>query len=120
MEDNTLPAYHQSIFHQLFEHASDIDCKLLLLDQILEFGDVKDLALLEKLKSSENPKIRDKALKTYEGLIHKLRVAPEDEEKRFSMNLCFIYDEFNVRPAQVDQDLDLNFELNLDLFEMDD
>ena len=119
MEDCALPAYHQSIFHQLFEHASDIDCKLLLLEQILELGDKRDIPLLEELESSESPKISQRAVEVKELLLQNLGIEVSDDNRRFPMNLCFLYDEFNISPTKVDEDLDMDFEVGLDIFDTD-
>ncbi|MDC6364640.1 MULTISPECIES: hypothetical protein [Flavobacteriaceae] len=120
MEDQTLPAYHQSIFHQLFEHASDLDCQLLLLEQILELGDEKDIPLLELLQSHEHQKIQKLATQVKKELLEKLQLPVSDENKRYPMSLCFIYDEFNIRPTAVDDDLEVDFEVGLDIFESEE
>ncbi|WP_222984162.1 hypothetical protein [Flagellimonas meishanensis] len=119
MKDNDLPKYHQSIFHQLFEHAADIDCKLLLLDEILEIGDVKELPLLELLCASEHPEVRKKALKVKAAFYEKMGIIPKNETKRLPMSLCFLYDEFNIRPTKVDKDLNMDFEVTLEIFNTD-
>lgn len=119
MEDSALPAYHQSIFHQLFEHASDIDCKLLLLEQILELGDKKDIPLLEELEASDNPKIRQRAVQVKDLLLQNLGMEVSGDDKLLPMNLCFLYDEFNISPTRVDRDLNMDFEVTLDIFNTD-
>ncbi|NAY90978.1 hypothetical protein GTQ34_03515 [Muricauda sp. JGD-17] len=119
MKDNNLPEYHQSIFHQLFEHAADIDCKLLLLNEILEIGDIKELPLLELLAVSEHPEIRKKALKVKQAFCEKFGIIPKNETKRLPMSLCFLYDEFNIKPSKVDKDLNMHFEVTLEIFNTD-
>ncbi|WP_420601689.1 hypothetical protein [Flagellimonas sp.] len=115
MKDSSLPEYHHSIFHQLLEHASDLDCKLLLLEQILELGDTKEIALLEELENHTNLKISEKASSVKSELLSKLGKPQTEEDTLLPMNLCFLYDEFNISPAKVDKDLD--FGVTLDIFE---
>jgi len=117
MVDNELPKYLQSIFYPLFQHATDLKCKLLLLDEMLEVGDKKEIPFLEELENCEEIKIRNKAFEVKCALQEKLGIASEREKRRLPMNLCFIYDEFNIRPNRVDSDLD--FEVALDIMEME-
>ncbi|PCJ97160.1 MAG: hypothetical protein COA50_05845 [Flavobacteriaceae bacterium] len=49
-----------SIFKQLFD-SSDEESKLVLLDQILEIGDNKEISFLKTLLNDENKAIRDKS-----------------------------------------------------------
>ena len=120
MEDNDLPEYRQSIFHQLFEHAADIDCKLLLLEEILAIGDIKELPLLEHLIISGPPEVKKKAFSVKKAFCEKLGILTKKENKRLPMDLCFLYDEFNIRPSKVDQDLHMDFEVTLEIFDPED
>lgn len=120
MEDSELPEYHQSLFHQLFEHASDIDCKLILLEQILELGGRKDIPLLELLESSESPRIKQRATEVKDILLQNLGIEVDDSKRRLPMNLCFLYDEFSITPTKVDKDLNMDFEVTLDIFDADE
>ncbi len=121
MEDNDLPQYRQSIFHQLFEHAADIDCKLLLLDEILTIGDIKELPLLDFLiASGGHPAIKKKAFEVKKAFCEKLGILPKTEKKRLPMDLCFLYDEFNIKPSKVDKDLHMDFEVTLEIFDPED
>jgi len=117
MAENELPAYLQSVFYPLFQHATDMECKLMLLDQVLEVGDKKEIPFLTELESHEEPKISNKAFEIKCALQSKLGVITESERRRLPMNLCFIYDEFNIRPSKIDSDLD--FEVALDILNMD-
>ncbi|MBO0323256.1 hypothetical protein J0X14_13185 [Muricauda sp. CAU 1633] len=117
MEDHELPKYLQSIFYPLYQHTTDVKCKLMLLDQMLEVGDKKEIPFLEELESSGDPKISNKAFEVKSALQEKLGVISEREKRRLPMNLCFIYDEFNIRPNKVDSELD--FEVTLDIMEME-
>ncbi|MEX0315258.1 MAG: hypothetical protein AB3N18_13865 [Allomuricauda sp.] len=120
MKDNNLPDYHQSIFHQLFEHASDQDCQLILLDQILEIGDEKEFPLLNELKNSIYPDVQKKATRIKHQLHLKLYgPSKPKEKKRLPMSLCFLYDEFNIRPANFNPDSGIDFEISPDIYEMD-
>lgn len=112
-----LPEYHQSIFYPLLEHASDMDCKLMLIEQMLEIGDQKDLALLEELETHENTRISSKAFEIRCALLEKLGIEDPSEKTRLPMSLCFIYDEFDIEPSKIDPDLDMDFGVPLDIFD---
>lgn len=119
MKDNSLPEYHQSIFHQLFEHASDQDCKLILLEQILEIGDEKEIALLIKLENSDQTEIRKKASIIKHQLLNKIYGFVSTEKKLLPMSLCFLYDEFDIRPPNFDRNSGIGFEISPDIYEME-
>ena len=116
MANKELPKYLQSIFYPLFKHAKDLECQLMLMDEMLEVGDRKEIPFLAELESHENPKISNKAFEIKNKLQSKLGLMSEIERRRLPMNLCFIYDEFNIRPSKVDKDLD--FEIELDILNM--
>jgi len=78
-------------------------------------GDEKEIPLLTELESHRDPKISNRAFAIKTALQNKLGVISESERRRLPMNLCFIYDEFNIRPSKVDPDLD--FEVALDLLD---
>ncbi|AWX46066.1 hypothetical protein HME9304_03098 [Flagellimonas maritima] len=117
MEDIFLPAHCHSIFHQLLEYASDTDSKLILLDEILEIGDKKEIPLLEELENCTELLLSNKAFEIKEKLIAKLGLANSEDEDLMPMSLCFLYDEFNIKPPKVDDDLDLDFELSVAVFD---
>ncbi len=112
-----LPAYLQSVFYPLFQHAKDLECKLMLIDQMLEIGDKKEIPFLTELEGHDNPKISSKAFEVRTALQSKLGVMTPAERSRLPMSLCFIYDEFNIRPSKADPDLD--FEVALDILDND-
>ena len=116
MASKELPKYLQSIFYPLFQHAKDLECRLMLMDEMLEVGDRKEIPFLAELESHDNPKISNKAFEIKKELQSKLGVMSNTERRRLPMNLCFIYDEFNIRPSKVDKDLD--FEVELDILNM--
>ncbi|GLU44788.1 hypothetical protein [Allomuricauda sp. NBRC 101325] len=118
MAENELPEYLQSIFYPLFQHCTDVECKLMLLDEILEVGDKKEIPFLAELESHANPKISNKAFQVKNELQSKLGLMTNTERRRLPMSLCFIYDEFNIRPSKIDSELD--FEVELDILEMED
>lgn len=113
MANNELPEYLQSIFHPLFQHTKDVECQLMLMDEMLEVGDRKEIPFLAELESHDNPKISNKAFQIKGELQSKLGVMSDTERRRLPMNLCFIYDEFSIRPSKVDKDLE--FEVALDI-----
>ena len=61
MATHELPKYLQSVFYPLFQHTMDLECQLLLLDEMLEVGDHKEIPFLKELESHDNPKISSKA-----------------------------------------------------------
>ncbi len=115
MSTNGLPTYLQSIFYPLFKHAKDLECKLMLIEEMLEVGDRKEIPFLAELEKHENPKISNRAFEIKVALMSKLGLITESERRRLPMSLCFIYDEFSIRPSKVDPDLD--FEIALDILE---
>ncbi|UII75892.1 hypothetical protein LV716_16755 [Flagellimonas sp. HMM57] len=115
MEDGFLPEYHHSIFYHLIEYASDTDSKLILLDQILEVGDKKEIPLLEELENCSELVISNKAFHVKEQLLSNIKVT-ELEDELMPMSLCFLYEEFDIKPPKIDIDLDIDFELTLDIF----
>ena len=116
METNQLPEYLQSIFYPFFQHTEDLECQLMLLDEMLKVGDRKEIPFLSELESHHNPKISNKAFAVKNELQSKLGVLSDAERRRLPMNLCFIYDEFNIRPSKIDNELD--FEVELDILNM--
>jgi len=113
MASNELPKYLQSIFYPLFNYTKDLECKLMLMDEMLEVGDKKEIPFLAELESHENKKISNKAFEVKNELQSKLGLISETERRRLPMNLCFIYDEFNIRPSKMDKDLDFEIELDI-------
>ena len=113
MTNAELPTYLQSIFYPLFQHVKDLECRLMLLDQMLEVGDRKEIPFLAELETHENPKISNKAFEIKAALQSKLGVMTKSERSRLPMKLCFIYDEFNIRPSKVDPDLDFGVTLDI-------
>lgn len=115
MNENQLPAYLQSIFHPLFQHTTDRESRLMLIEEMLAVGDEKEIPFLTELESHQDPKIGQKARGIKSALIDKLGKITKGERSRLPMNLCFIYEEFDIRPSKVDSDLD--FEVALDVLE---
>ena len=116
MENTELPEYLQSIFYPLFQHTKDLQCQLMLMDEMLEVGDRKEIPFLSELESNDNPRISNKAFAIKNELLSKLGVLSDTERRRLPMNLCFIYDEFNIRPSKVDKEFE--FEVELDILNM--
>ncbi len=113
MEETFMPKYCHSIFHQLFLHSSDNDCKMILLDQILELGNEKEIPLLEELENTETLKVSKRANEVKCLLLERLG-HHEKEIERLPMNLCFLYAEFDIHPPKSEIDLDIDFELSLE------
>ncbi|KQC29138.1 hypothetical protein [Flagellimonas eckloniae] len=115
MKDSNLPDYYQSIFQQLFEHASDLECKLILLDEILEVGDQKEIPMLKKIiNSKEDPILRNKAAKIKQKLLEKLEALPVEDEK-LPISLCFLYDEFDISPPDEQLDPEIGFGISIEI-----
>ncbi|TXN35760.1 hypothetical protein FVB32_14405 [Flagellimonas hymeniacidonis] len=116
MKDDNLPEYYRSIFHPLFKHAKDLGCKIILLEQILEVGDAKEIPFLEELERNEETPISKLATEVKTALLDKLGRPASKESKRLPMNLCFLYDEFSIKPAKT-EGLNMNFDVTLEIFE---
>nr|WP_298998753.1 hypothetical protein [uncultured Allomuricauda sp.] len=114
MEPQLLPDYYQSVFYQLFNFTPDEECKLLLLDQILKYGDEKEIPLLEELECMETLKISNRAYEVKCLLQRRLELEQEELE-RLPMSLCFLYEEFDIYPPKSDFDMEVDFELSLEI-----
>jgi hypothetical protein len=92
-----------SIFEELFRHC-DAESKLILLDEILDLGDTKELRFLENLKDDPNGKVRQKALVVAAQLAERL----ERQESEMTKS-----DSYIKWPSSVDDPsyLQVNFEL---------
>jgi HEAT repeat protein len=71
VELNT-PTFGFSIFEELFRHC-DTESKLILLDEILDLGDEKELCFLKTLSKDSNKNVREKAKNITSRLAQKLR-----------------------------------------------
>ncbi|WP_343486329.1 HEAT repeat domain-containing protein [Allomuricauda sp. d1] len=69
----------ESIFHDLLDYASDLESKIILLEQMAELGDEKELPLLFMLLDDEDAIIQKKAEKTKSIIL--LRLNGEGSEK---------------------------------------
>jgi HEAT repeat protein len=69
-EPTMLPE-RQSVFHNLFE-VSDIEAKIILLDEIAEVGDEQEIPLLEKLILSNDLDLQKSAKRALEKLTSRL------------------------------------------------
>lgn len=67
-----------SVFEDLFR-TCDVEAKLILMDMIVDVGDIKEMSLLKKLCEDPNAQIRTKAITVLQGL----------ENKIFKESLCF-------------------------------
>ncbi|MEO9513177.1 MAG: hypothetical protein ABJN84_02045 [Flavobacteriaceae bacterium] len=116
MKDSNLPDYYESIFHQLLEHTTDMECKFLLLDQVLEVGDKKEIPMLNRLIMNKiEPTLKKKALKIKSDLLNKLQALPAQEDEKLPASLCFLYDEFDIRPPKEKMDAEIDFEISLEI-----
>ena len=85
---------YQSIFKYLFDASSDEYCKLLLLDEILEIGTIKEIPFLACLHNHHNPRIRKKALLIKAKLQEKLTVLVDEDS--IDINYKKPFDVFEV------------------------
>ncbi|QBA64188.1 HEAT repeat domain-containing protein [Muriicola soli] len=69
---NEKATYGFSIFEELFR-SCDVESKLILMNEILDLGDQKELAFLKSLYKDPSGKVRDKAKRTAAMLSEKLR-----------------------------------------------
>ncbi len=63
----TLSPEH-SVFYSLFEHASDLDSKKILIKETIAIGDEKEIAFLNHLAQNEGDSIKDEALKALKAI----------------------------------------------------
>lgn len=114
-----LPDYYNSIFQQLFEHVADRERRLLLLDEILEVGDQKEIPFLDwVIKDQEDPVLKEKALVIKSALFEKMHSTP-DPDKKLHPSLCFLYDAFDIRPPEDKIDPDIDFEISIEILAPD-
>jgi HEAT repeat protein len=112
-----------SVFQDLFR-TCDTEAKLILLNEVVEVGDEKDVQFLEELSTDKSQKIRTKAFEVLHELKKKLglesgisNVPPADENKTYrSMKFSKPMDVFEPKSANDPNDIfDLNFDLADDL-----
>nr|WP_299338152.1 hypothetical protein [Allomuricauda sp.] len=114
MVEEFLPAYHHSIFYQLFQHASDTNSKLILLDLVLNLGERREIPLLEELECVSELTVSSRAYEVKLKLLEKLDISRNGDDDKLPMNLCFLYEEFDISPARIDDDPDIDFDLSLE------
>lgn len=78
-EQINAPTYGFSIFEELFRHC-DTESKLILLDEILDLGDDKELCFLQTLSKDSNGDVRKKAKNIASRLAQKLRTEQDDNQ----------------------------------------
>lgn len=124
--DNELQPF--SVFQDLFR-TCDTEAKLILLDEVVEVGDEKELHFLEQLTKDGSAKVRSKALTVLNELRAKLGTANEsfaisnDDKSRHYRSLKFskpivTYDrQLSSDPEDI---FDLNFDIASDTEERGD
>lgn len=75
-----------SIFYPLFEYATDLEAKLILLDQAGKIGTEKDVPFLKSLTKHANAQIKAQALLSIDRLTSKEEIE-EDVENGISMTI---------------------------------
>ncbi|NNJ89198.1 MAG: HEAT repeat domain-containing protein [Eudoraea sp.] len=99
-----VPAFGFSIFEELFRHC-DTESKLILLDEILELGDEKELCFLKTLSKETNGDVRKKAKNIASRLTQKLRT--EQAVKQTPDSIVKWADTEKEKPS-----ISLNFDLD--------
>jgi hypothetical protein len=107
IEQPSVSTYGFSIFEELFRHC-DTESKLILLDEILDLGDDKELSFLQTLSKDSNGDVRQKAKNIASKLTKKLRT--EQAEKQTPHSVVKWADIANKKPS---------FSLNFDLDELE-
>jgi len=79
-------ALRYSVFEELFERC-DTDSKLLLMKEMLEIGDKKEVGFLKRLVNDEKEIIREKAELTLSKLQERLNIKPKEEAKGVEIDL---------------------------------
>lgn len=125
----------ESIFYDLFEYASDLDAKSILIKEMAEIGDERELPLLDLLVQDANAEIKAIAKKCREQLLSKLNQQNETahheaETEEFQgtnettagllpLELCFL-EEFGIEPPNEEDGLEISFELADDFYSEQD
>ncbi|SMC73651.1 hypothetical protein SAMN05660703_2499 [Cellulophaga tyrosinoxydans] len=100
IEDN-----YQSIFEPLFNRADD-ECKMLLLDEILEIGNNKDIPFLTSLQNHHNTLIRTKAVVVKAKLLDKF--TPIKESETLPLEVLNLQTTIKVEEELVKQRVEIN------------
>ncbi len=104
VEQKDAPTFGFSIFEELFRHC-DIESKLILMDEILDLGDEKELYFLQTLSKDSNRDVRKKAKSIASSLEEKLNT--EQVDKLSPESIVKWADTEKVKPS-----ISLNFDLD--------
>lgn len=108
-----------SVFQDLFR-TCDTDAKLILLDEVVEVGDEKELGFLNDLLTDDEPRIKRKAHKVLEALKERLgkecsETEPESAEEIEGSQAEFsnLLEELEIGASKASDIFDLNFEFTV-------
>lgn len=123
----------ESVFHELLEYASDLDSKCILLKQIGEIGDEKELSLLNFLANTENDILINQVEKAKQQLQSRLNQEdiPDNQtaeeankpesaarhQNRIPLELCFL-EEFGIEAPKDDFAMEIDFDLAEEFYEI--
>ena len=141
-ESLTLP--NHSIFYDLYHHTDEQDAKLILLKEVLEIGDQKEIPFLESLLSEKNKSIVKAAKKAIDTITAKedpksnqLESEPKEEQvmemsiedsldhesdiqvdDRIPMELFLLYEELGIESPMDEEDKSspFDFEISQEFF----
>ncbi len=145
-ESEELPLSNHTIFYELYQHAADLDSRLILLKEIAAIGDNKELPFLYELAADTHPRIKNSVNQAITSIKNRLNEAipshadggdeeeeqqepdetvPEiQEDHRLPLELAFLYDQVGILPekskkteAIFDFDLSDAFEIKSDMEE---
>ena len=136
-ESKELPLSNHTVFYELYQHASDLDSRLILLREMALIGDNKELPFLYELAADDLPKIKDLADEAITAIKKRLEeetIVQGDGEKevvvdatvsaeipedhRLPLELAFLYDQVGILPAK-SQKAEAIFDFDLsDAFEI--
>ena len=137
-----LPHAQQSIFYDLYHHTKEIETKLILLNELVEIGDLRDIPFLESLMEEKDKSIvkmvkkaidmleqKDKDLPPGDHIDKTIDDAPHvedsgdekvllEEDDRIPMELFLLYEELGLEHSEKEGDKKslFDFELSEEFF----
>ncbi len=130
-ESKELPLSNHTVFYELYQHAADLDSRLILLREMALIGDNKELPFLYELAVDNLPKIKDLADEAITAIKKRLEeetiVQGDDkkevvvdttvsaeirEDHRLPLELAFLYDQVGILPAK-SQEAEAIFDFDL-------
>ena len=116
-----LPESEHSIFCRLYRYASDFDSKKILLEEMKDVGDLKEIPFLDSLLLKEDVKLLYVVQKTKNHILktHKYKQLPDLAQQeaavgddRIPVELFSLYEEIGIGDASSNGSVTPTFELD--------